>query len=153
MDDETYISGIDAAMPASTRDSPASPYWGAISLPSPRHFEAPPRPARGLSSKSLTRARQFMEHNIGSNFTLEQLAKAACVSRAHFARLFRVSTGTTPMAYLLKMRIEHAKPLLLRRQRVSDVAAALGFCDQSHFSRVFRRTTGLTPREFARINR
>jgi hypothetical protein len=43
---------------------------------------------------------------MGNNFTLDQLAKAACVSRAHFARLFRISTGTTPMAYLLGLRID-----------------------------------------------
>jgi methylphosphotriester-DNA--protein-cysteine methyltransferase len=37
-----------------------------------------------------------------------------------------------------------------RHEKLSDLAAELGFCDQSHFTRLFRRTTGFTPREFAR---
>lgn len=107
--------------------------------------------ANGLSSMTLRRARTFMEANLGESLTLDDLAGAAGVSRFHFARLFRVSTGSSPMAYLMRLRIGRAKLLLLRGDRsVCDIAAALGFCDQSHFSRTFRRITGQTPREFVR---
>jgi transcriptional regulator GlxA family with amidase domain len=92
-----------------------------------------------------------MEANLGESLTLDDLAGSAGVSRFHFARLFRVSTGSSPMAYLMRLRIGRAKLLLLRGDRsVCDIAAALGFCDQSHFSRTFRRITGQTPREFVR---
>jgi len=105
----------------------------------------------GLSGMALRRVRSFMEANLGESLTLDDLAGAAGVSRFHFARLFRVSTGASPMNYLMKLRIVRAKLLLLRNDRsVCDVAAALGFCDQSHFSRTFRRMTGQTPREFVR---
>jgi AraC family transcriptional regulator len=148
MDDADWAADVGSSAFDTTQ---ATMLWGDGATS--RHVEAVVlRIPRGLSSKALARARQFMDEHLGNNFTLDQLAKAACVSRAHFARLFRISTGTTPMAYLLGLRIERAKQLLSRQQRVSDVAAALGFCDQSHFSRVFRRSTGLTPREFARIS-
>lgn len=105
----------------------------------------------GLSAGALKRARTFMEANLGESLTLDDLAGAAGVSRFHFARLFRVSTGSSPMNYLMKQRIARAQLLLLRGDRsVCDIAAALGFCDQSHFSRTFRRMTGRTPREFVR---
>lgn len=111
------------------------------------------RAPHGLSRQSLARARRYMDENLGNCFTLDDLARAACVSRAHFARLFRVSTGTSPMAYLLRLRVEHAKQQLLHgHHHVSDIAANLGFCDQSHFSRVFRRMTGFTPREYGRMH-
>jgi AraC family transcriptional regulator len=143
MDEQSYAIDIDGAALHPARDTPTAIDWSGTAAPALCHLDAAPaRPPRGLSSKSLARARQFMEDNIGSNFTLDQLARAACVSRAHFARLFRISTGTTPMAYLLKMRVEYAKLLLLRRQRVSDVAAALGFCDQSHFPGFFAALPG-----------
>lgn len=107
--------------------------------------------ASGLSTFALRRARSFMEANLGESLTLDDLAGAAGVSRFHFARLFRVSTGSSPMNYLMKLRIARAQVLLLRGDRsVCDIAAALGFCDQSHFSRTFRRLTGQTPREFVR---
>jgi len=115
----------------------------------PQEADAPA--GSGLSSMALRRVRSFMEANLGESLTLDDLAGAAGVSRFHFARLFRISTGASPMNYLMKLRIVRAKLLLLRNDRsVCDVAAALGFCDQSHFSRTFRRMTGQTPREFVR---
>lgn len=110
-----------------------------------------PRTPRGLSRRALTRACSYIAENLGERFTLDDLARQAGVSRFHFARLFRVSTGDSPMAYLLKSRIERAKQMLLQDERpVCEIAAALGFCDQSHLTRTFRRLTGVTPREFAR---
>jgi len=110
-----------------------------------------PDASPGLSPAALKRARAFMEANLGESLTLDDLAGAAGVSRFHFARLFRVSTGSSPMNFLMKQRIARAQMLLLRGDRsVCDIAAALGFCDQSHFSRTFRRMTGQTPREFVR---
>lgn len=155
MDDVLSDIGGDSPFTGSTGDTHTLVRWdrprAAVVLNAAvARQDSPTRVPRGLGSKALARAQAYMEQNIGHNFTLDQLARAACVSRAHFARLFRVSTGSTPMAYLLKLRMERAKLLLRRQLRVSDVAAALGFCDQSHFSRVFRRTTGQTPREYAR---
>lgn len=113
----------------------------------------PSRTPRGLSRRALNRARSYIAENLGERFTLDDLARQAGVSRFHFARLFRVSTGDSPMAYLLKSRIERAKQMLLHEQRpVCEIAAALGFCDQSHLTRTFRRMTGVTPREFARLH-
>jgi AraC family transcriptional regulator len=109
------------------------------------------RPRRGLSRRALNRACSYIAENLGERFTLDDLARQAGVSRFHFARLFRVSTGDSPMAYLLKSRIERAKQMLLQDDRpVCEIAAVLGFCDQSHLTRTFRRLTGVTPREFAR---
>ncbi len=106
---------------------------------------------RGLSRKALARAFACMERHIGERLGLEDVAREACVSRAHFARMFRISTGYSAMEYLLRLRVERAKPLLLEdRQSIADISAGLGFCDQSHFSRAFRRLTGLPPKRFAR---
>lgn len=108
-------------------------------------------PARGLSQRALARANSFMQERLGDRITLEDVAAAACVSRAHFARMFRLSTGTTPMAHLMQLRVERAKTLIVDSERpICDIAVTLGFCDQSHFSRVFRRVTGVPPRSYAR---
>ena len=106
---------------------------------------------RGLNPRAMTRVMARIEDNIGENLTLGALADVACVSRFHFARMFRLSTGFSPMAYVLRRRIERARLQLAQGcHRLSDLAAELGFCDQSHFTRLFRRTTGFTPREYAR---
>ena len=93
-----------------------------------------------------------MEDNLGNNFTLAELASAVGMSRFHFSRLFRESTGESPMGYALRLRIERAKAMLLQSdRRMSEIAVTLGFFDQSHFSRTFRRMTGISPGRYARM--
>jgi AraC family transcriptional regulator len=107
---------------------------------------------RGLSRRVLALACTYMEAKLGENFTLDELARAAGVSRFHFSRLFRVSTGASPMGYFLYLRVERAKNMLLQGDRkICEIALALGFFDQSHFSRTFRRMTGVAPREYVRL--
>ena len=107
---------------------------------------------RGLRRRPLRLAIAYMEEHIGENFTLEELARTVGVSRFHFARLFRMSTGKSPMVYALHLRIEHAKSMLLRGdRRACEIAMTLGFFDQSHFSRTFRRMTGVSPGEYVRL--
>lgn len=111
-----------------------------------------PAPARGLSRRVFARAIAYMEEHLGDKPSLGELAKAAGVSRFHFARLFRVTTGESPMNYCLRMRVERAKHLLLEgNRRTCDIALDLGFFDQSHFSRTFRRLTGVSPGEYVRM--
>lgn len=110
----------------------------------------PPSQPPGLSRRSLQRALSYMEQHLGEPIGLDDIATAACLSRAHFARMFRVSTGQSVMAYLTRLRIERAKQRLVDDDpRLADLSGALGFCDQSHFCRVFRRSTGTTPKRYA----
>ncbi|MBF6024323.1 helix-turn-helix domain-containing protein [Lysobacter niastensis] len=106
---------------------------------------------QGLPQGTVLRIHDYMATHIGESISLESLARVACMSRFHFARRFRQSTGCSPMAFLLRMRIERARGLLADGDtRIADIAAELGFFDQSHFTRTFRRTTGMSPRAYAR---
>lgn len=142
----------------------------APSPPWPVFFETPralagrvattttPEPAlharAGLSHRALARAYAYIDAHLGERISLAELAAAAAVSRFHFARMFRVSTGTSPMDFLQRVRIEVAKAWLdAGRQRVADIAATLGYCDQSHFTRTFRRHTGVSPRDYLQRHR
>ncbi|WP_266182060.1 helix-turn-helix transcriptional regulator [Dyella humicola] len=106
---------------------------------------------RGLPRVSLCRVINAIHKRLGEKMTLQDIADAACMSRFHFARLFRRSTGYSPMEYLLQVRLEQAKALLrLRAMRISDIAVEIGFADQSHLTRHFRRAVGMTPLQYAR---
>lgn len=103
----------------------------------------------GLNSRAEQRVRRFLENSLGERFTLADMADAACMSRFHFARMFRISFGISPMDYVLRRRVEQAKQVLRRQDTtIASVAASLGFCDQSHFTRSFKRITGCSPRQF-----
>ena len=111
-------------------------------------------PSAGLSGSVFSRVRRYIEEHVDQRISLDDLASIAGVSRFHFARQFRRRTGRSPMDYLLRIRIERAKAMLVTREwRVVDVAAALGFADQSHFTRTFRRMVGTSPSSFAALNR
>lgn len=105
--------------------------------------------SHGLRPRALRRALNFIETHLTERFTLSDLATSVGVSRFHFARLFRTSTGISPMHYLMSVRVERSKTLLVQDAcSICEVAALLGFCDQSHFTRTFRRLTGMAPSEY-----
>jgi AraC family transcriptional regulator len=105
----------------------------------------------GLAGGALRRVRAYIDGHIGEHISLDQLARQAGVSRFHFARQFRLSTGESPMGYLRRVRIERSKSILQTRDaRIAEVAARLGFSDQSHFTRTFGRLVGVPPGSFAR---
>lgn len=82
-------------------------------------------------------------------FRVRELAEAANLSPNYFTRLFRESTGTTPMAYYQRRRVEHACWLLLNTDNaVTEIAYSLGYLDPPHFARVFRSHRGVSPREY-----
>lgn len=102
--------------------------------------------------RAISRALAVIHANPFDSISLSGLAQAACLSRFHFARLFRSRIGRSPMQYVRVLRIERAKERLRDGSAVSAIAADLGYFDQSHFSRAFRKATGSTPANYARRN-
>jgi AraC-like DNA-binding protein len=102
-----------------------------------------------LGERAYARTIAFIAGHLGEPLCLADIAAAACISRFHFARLFRARTGSSPMAYVMRLRLERAREMLAREDGcIADTAAALGFYDQSHFTRTFRRIHGVPPRVF-----
>ncbi len=115
--------------------------------------QAPYRFRGGLAGGALRRVRSYIDEHIGERISLDELARQAGVSRFHFARQFRLSTGESPMSYLRRVRIERSKRILQTRDTsIAEVAAQLGFSDQSHFTRIFGRLVGTSPGSFARCD-
>lgn len=74
------------------------------------------------------------------------LARRVGRSEKHFIRAFRRHAGTTPHAFRVRARLDHAAFLLAETgQPVAAIAAQLGYPDASAFSRQFRRVRGCTP--------
>ena len=110
-----------------------------------------PRGPASLAPRQLQIVLDYIETNMSTSIGLAEIAALANVSRFHFSRLFRASTGFSPMAYLERSRIERAQSFLqMGSMRLSDIAAATGFADQSHFIRRFRQHTGVTPGRYER---
>ncbi len=109
---------------------------------------ADPGPAKS-SGIPLNPIMAFIDSNLASPLTLNDLADQAGVSRAHFARYFRSITGVSPHRFVTLRRIEKAKQLLRDgRPGMVRIAQDVGFANQSHFSQVFHAVTGMTPSQY-----
>lgn len=96
----------------------------------------------------LLRAREFVHDNIKADLTIDDLSRAAHLSKYHFIRLFRSQFGLTPHQYVINCRINRVREELAAGASPSDVAQRFGFFDVSHLNRHFKRAYGLTPRQY-----
>ncbi len=85
------------------------------------------------------------------NISLEDIAAVVGLSRFHFLRLFKNTTGFSPHAYLIQRRIELAKQSIEKGQCLTDAAINSGFSDQSHLTRCFKSTLGVTPGQYQKM--
>jgi AraC family transcriptional regulator len=108
----------------------------------------------GLAPWQVRRAKEMLMANLDGELTLEELARECELSRSHFARAFRKTTGRPPHRWLVAQRIERAKDMLLNSaSSLAGIAAACGFSDQSHFNKVFSAAVGTSPGEWRRLRR
>ena len=105
----------------------------------------------GLCPARLRRVAELVHAKIEDELSLDEMAQSVGLSTAHFAQMFRKSTGESPHQFVLFHRVERAKDMLRAAEaRVLDVAVACGFKTQQHFARVFRRMCGASPTEYRR---
>lgn len=103
----------------------------------------------GLSKSKLKAVLEVMEARLDDDVGLDELAAVCAMTRYHFGRQFRQSTGYAPYQYLLRRRIEKARALLVSTDDgIGDIGLAVGFGDAGHFSRTFTRHVGLSPQRY-----
>ncbi|MDE1164888.1 MAG: AraC family transcriptional regulator [Pseudomonas sp.] len=91
-------------------------------------------------------AKQTMLEHLGNGLSIAQVARTCSLSRSHFSRAFKQTTGLAPRDWLVQARLDKAKALLSESTAsLSQISLDCGFADQSHFTRVFARATGKTP--------
>jgi AraC family transcriptional regulator len=106
-------------------------------------------PKGKLSSGQLKKVIDHVRSSTHANISLTDLASCVHLSPFHFSRLFRQTLGVSPYQFVLQMKIEHAKKMILHYSgSLSEIAYSLNFTDQAHFSNVFKKITGICPRQF-----
>ena len=100
-------------------------------------------------ARHLLRAKDLADARYFEPLDVDDLARAAGLSRAHFSREFRAAFGESPHAYLLTRRMERAAALLRNTDRsVADVCFSVGLQSVGSFTTSFRRTYGVSPTEY-----
>jgi AraC-like DNA-binding protein len=97
-------------------------------------------------ARHLLRAKDLADARYAETLTVDDLARAAGLSRAHFSREFRKAFDESPHQYLLTRRLERAAALLRTTDRsVTEICFAVGLTSVGSFTTSFRRVHGTTP--------
>jgi len=153
---------LDAPAQVSSKLRARAPHTGPVldvALSSTKLFcegvesAGPPLAFVGGLTGPVARARRYIEENLAEEFELEELSASAGVDRCHLCRVFQRAIGLPPYRFRAHLRVARARALLASGRDCSQVAFAVGFCDQSHLIRSFKELTGTTPGAYARACR
>lgn len=118
-----------------------------------RHYDyvsnRTPAPLRSDKLAHMEATLQYINENLSSPLSLDELAQKAGMSRTYFSSVFKKLNGLTPWEYIGLKRIEQAKRLLRTTDKsVLEISLDCGFNNISHFNRLFKRATGAKPVEY-----
>jgi AraC-like DNA-binding protein len=113
-----------------------------------RNADVTTRKSQAQTHSGVKRAREYIDECFASDFSLEDLAVLAGLTRFHLVRTFKRATGLTPVAYRNQRRVEAARRLLHGGSPIAEIALAVGFADQSHLTRQFQRLMGISPARY-----
>ncbi|MBW7477626.1 response regulator [Paenibacillus oenotherae] len=94
-------------------------------------------------------ALQYIKTQYNEELSLEKVASVVYLNPVYFSQLFKQKTGKGFKEYVIHLRLEQAKGMLLNPQlKIADIAQRVGYNDIRHFSQVFRKKYDATPSEY-----
>lgn len=109
------------------------------------------RPSAEEKAEDLEIAKviQYIRANLNQPITLQELASLINLSPFYFSHYFKKRTEFSPMDYVINMKIDYAKGLLIRTNKpIAEIAAAVGYAGTTAFSNIFSKRVGLSPRNY-----
>lgn len=106
------------------------------------------------ASRECGLVRRYIDNHFKEDLSLAQLAQMAHINKYHLAHTFQKEFGTSPISYLLSLRIEESCFLLRETDHsLTLIAQILGFSSLSYFSQCFRKAKGMSPMAYRKQNR
>lgn len=94
-------------------------------------------------------ALQYFNENYNTNLHIEDYAASRGMSISWFIRSFKQFTNSTPMQYIVSLRITNAQILLeTTNYNISEIGTIVGYDNPLYFSRIFRKQKGVSPKEY-----
>jgi transcriptional regulator GlxA family with amidase domain len=112
-------------------------------------FVEQPVPVSDDVEGDLRAVLQWVEGNLARQLTVEELARRAAMTPRTFARRFKAATGTTPLQWVLHMRVVLAQQMLeTTNATIDDIAATCGFGSAAALRQHFTKVVGSTPSNY-----
>lgn len=110
------------------------------------------RSEQQVPARCIQQSMDYIRDHYSEPLDREALARQASLSASYFSVLFKKYTGYSPVRYITKIRLDHAKLLLRERHlSIAEVAREVGFQDPLYFAKVFAHEIGVPPREYRKI--
>ena len=108
-----------------------------------------PEHTKNSTDISILQLKNYIENNIDRTITLDELANEVNLNKTYFVKRFKALFEETPIKFILDMRIEKAKKLMVSENlSIQQVAERVGFNSLHYFSSVFKQTEGVSPKEY-----
>jgi AraC-like DNA-binding protein len=105
--------------------------------------------ANPLYDKRVSMICSFIQSHYAQALTSKDIARNVCLSEGHMRAIFRSAMRISPYQYLLNVRIDKAKRLLLTSKlSLLEISNKVGFEDESHFISMFRKRVDMTPGQY-----
>jgi len=115
-------------------------------LASTQSIENKQKTKGGLTSWRECLVKKMILERLNESIEVTELATACSLTRSHFSRAFKRTTGVSPQAWIRQQRISKAKQLIQEtRLSLTQISFDCGFSDQAHFCTTFTRNEGVTP--------
>ena len=102
---------------------------------------------------TVSRAKALIDERY-KTITAEEVADSLCIGYSSFRKIFKAYTGMPPAKYILGVKMDRTKDLLVTSDLpIRDVALQMGFDNYEYFFTVFKRLTGLTPADYRALIR
>ena len=103
----------------------------------------------GLPISQLQKVQDYVAEHLAEDISIEVLAGLAELSPFHFSRVFKQTTGMSPLQFVTRERITRAQQLIRETSHsLIEIALEVGYTSPSHFAQVFRRVVRMTPSDF-----
>jgi AraC-like DNA-binding protein len=105
--------------------------------------------------RQIDQAARWLSLQFNQQISIEGMCRSLGYHRTHLSKMFKRTTGLSPMQYLYKIRMERAQTLLESPLTIDQIASSVGFNDALYFSKQFRKWSGQSPssyRETLRIS-
>lgn len=103
--------------------------------------------------RRIEKATDFIYENYDQKIGIEDLAELCGISKEYFIRAFKSRTGTPPGQFIINVRMNKAKEMLMAGNRkIREIALLTGFKDEFYFSKLFKRQVGICPSSYSKKN-
>ncbi len=113
------------------------------------YVEVSPEDPYDSEQDDFSQITEYLNEHIADQITLETVTKKFAINRNKLNDLFMKQSSMTCMNYLLNLRVDLAKAMLINTELpINEICSRVGYSDQNYFSKLFKHVTGLTPTQY-----